>query len=502
MNFTKEITEKFPKSPFHLWNHFFQLAQFPRPSTHEEKVSEYIEKYAKSKGHQVERDEVGNVLVRMAAKGKFKKLGENLVVAIQNHTDMVTDARPSKQIDFQKDPITCFVDHDWLRAHDTTLGADNGIGCAAALALMDLDENVDLPSLELLFTIDEERGLNGAKGLKSGWLKSKILLNLDTEEWGTATVGCTGGLDLEFDSKLKLTKIPVGYQYYQISISHLCGGHSGIDIHLQRSNSIQLLSQLILELPESSFLTEFKAGKAHNIIPRDATCVIAVKSDSEKRAIEQQLEKWTSTWRKHINKEDQNFELKWEVAASKVESGLAASEWMHIFSALNLFPHGPLSFIKDGGEKLKDLVQASCNLAKLIIKGDQLYIQSSLRSFRNYERDLLVAKLNSFARVLNLNVREGVGYPGWTPEFESEIIKYTKNIFHENFGGEIEIIAIHAGLECGLLLDKYPELKAISVGPTIRGAHSPDERVHIPSVTDFWKLLLSMLKDIDQVKLN
>jgi len=499
MDFTKDLSLKFPNAPVSLWKQFYELTKIPRPSTHEQKVSAYIINLAKSKGYSSELDEVGNVLIRVPAKGKYKKLKSPTIV-IQNHTDMVTDARPGKMIDFQKDPITCFIEKDWLKAHDTTLGADNGIGCAAALALIELNDEQDVPALELLFTIDEERGLNGAKGLKSGWLKGEILFNLDTEEWGAAYVGCTGGMDLEFDAQLSLKEIPKGHVLYQLSLSHLCGGHSGLDIHLQRGNSIKLLTECLLEFPADTYILEFKAGKAHNIIPRDAVCLLAINPEIHKSVLDPLIEKWTKLWRTHLNIDDQKFEVQGQILKGSVPSlGLHESDWKKVFAGISLFPHGPHSFIKDGGEKLKDLVQASCNLAKLIIKGHQLYIQTSIRSFRNYERDLLIQKLYAFARIMNFTVKEGVGYPGWTPNFDHPINLYTKNVYHDLFKEELELKAIHAGLECGLLLDKYPHLKSISFGPTIKGAHSPDERVHIPSVTEFWKLLMAMLGRIDQM---
>jgi dipeptidase D len=499
MDFTKELSAKFPEAPVSLWKHFYQLTQIPRPSTHEQKVSAFILDFAKSKGCFGELDSVGNVLVRVGGKGKYKN--SNLpAVIIQNHTDMVTDARPGKIIDFYKDPITCFLDHEWLKAKDTTLGADNGIGCATALALIDLDEGQDVPPLELLFTIDEERGLHGAKGLKSGWLKGEVLLNLDTEEWGAAYVGCAGGMDLEFESKLSLTDIPKGYVNYQLSIANLVGGHSGLDIHLQRANSIKLLTELILELPSDVYLLEFKAGKAHNIIPRDAYFTLAIDPTKHKTVIDALLNKWTTSWRSHLNKDDQALEVKGQVLNTPVPSkGIKEVEWRRIFSGISLFPHGPHSFIKDGGEKLKDLVQASSNLAKLIIMNEQLYIQTSIRSFRNFERDLLIQKMRAFAQVLNFSLKEGVGYPGWAPNFEHPINRYARKVYQDLFKEDLEFKAIHAGLECGLLLEKYPHLKAISIGPTIKGAHSPDERVHIPSVTEFWKFLTTMLKNIDQL---
>lgn len=501
MDFTKEISDRFAGAPTELWKQFYALTQIPRPSTFEQKVSHYIGQLAESKGCQVALDEVGNVLVKVPPKGKFRKLSSAPTVIIQNHTDMVTDARPGKQIDFQNDPIEAFVDGDWLRAKDTTLGADNGIGCAAALALIELSEDQDVPALELLFTIDEERGLNGAKGLKPDWLKGKILLNLDTEDWGAAFVGCAGGLDLEFTKKLKTSSLPASCEYYQVSLAHLSGGHSGVDIHEQRSNSIVLLTSLLLDLPNSGdiYLTEFRAGKAHNIIPRDAVVTLAV-TKGEKKNLDHALQTWDSRWRSSLNKEDQQFELKCEKVATPSGSvGVPQEVWRSLFAGINLFPHGPHSFIRDGGEKLKDLVQASCNLAKLLIVGEQFYIQSSLRHFRDFEQTLLIQKLKSFAELLQLEVIEGVGYPSWTPHFDSPLLHYTESVYRELFQDELNVRAIHAGLECGLLLDKYPQVMAISIGPTIKGAHSPDERVDIPSVTEFWKLLLAMLSKIDQL---
>ena len=285
-----------------------------------------------------------------------------------------------------------------------------------------------------------------------------------------------------------LESIGIGaYKRYGDAITWQGGIHAiqkqlGLDIHVGAKTALEL------------------QGKAHNISPRDAYFTLAIDPTKHKTVIDALLNKWTTSWRSHLNKDDQALEVKGQVLNTPVPSkGIKEVEWRRIFSGISLFPHGPHSFIKDGGEKLKDLVQASSNLAKLIIMNEQLYIQTSIRSFRNFERDLLIQKMRAFAQVLNFSLKEGVGYPGWAPNFEHPINRYARKVYQDLFKEDLEFKAIHAGLECGLLLEKYPHLKAISIGPTIKGAHSPDERVHIPSVTEFWKFLTTMLKNIDQL---
>jgi dipeptidase D len=296
--------QNYPTQPEHLWNHFFDFTQTPRPSKEEEKIRQHLIGLAEKYKHEYKTDDEGNIVIYVPGS----KDKENLEpVIIQNHIDMVTDATPDRKINFSTDPIITKVEGDWLKADRTTLGADNGIGCAAALALM-TDDSISHPPLELLFTTDEETGLNGAWGVQSSFFKAKRMINLDTEEWGSLYTGCAGGIDKQFNKKIEMTKGADGLQAFKLTIGKLRGGHSGVDIHMQLGNAIKLLGEYLKEIKIDMELAEFRGGRAHNIIPRDAYAIIRTEMKNEQRLIDVGNE-LVERWKSYLPEDDQGVNL-------------------------------------------------------------------------------------------------------------------------------------------------------------------------------------------------
>ncbi len=473
----------FPAEPKLVWGYFHAINQIPRPSKKEDKMREFILAEAKRLGHKTHVDEVGNVIVYVPASAGYEK---HETVIIQNHMDMVTDATPDRKIDFNLDPIITVKEGEWIKADRTTLGADNGIGCAAALALMD-DKTIQHPALELLFTIDEETGLKGAWGVDAAHLKGKKMLNLDTEEWGSLYIGCAGGIDYEFKSNAKMVKATLP-KTVKLTVGGFLGGHSGVDIHEQRGNAIKFLMDCLNSLPEGSFeLIEWRGGKAHNIIPRDAFAILNVKDAA---VVENVAKSVSARWMSFMPESDRKF-------TAAVESVDAASEVVspedtrRFLSFLLAFPHGVHGYDLASN---KELVALSNNLAISLLVRGQFYLQSSLRFFDRGECVGLENQVTALAHGFNIEFTKNGEYPSWKPVRENQLLELVGKKYQELFQKKAKVTAIHAGLECGILRDKIGPIDAVSFGPTIMGAHSPQERLHIPTVETFWKLLGEVLK--------
>jgi len=507
VSLSKEISKLHSNAPLIVWKHFEKFCEIPRPSKGEARIREYVIEQAKKNHCSFFEDKIGNILVRVPAS---KGLEDKTIVLIQNHLDMVNDARPGIVKDYHKDSVIPFVDGEWVRAEDTTLGSDNGIGACLAISLMDHQAEFQHPELELLFTIDEETGLTGALQIdvqKLG-VKAKIMLNIDTEEWGSLYIGCAGGKETRlrgnYKSEVALENI------IQIKVGGLVGGHSGVDIHRQRGNAHLLMLDLLkkLESQQEFRIISWEGGKAHNIIPREAQCVISVS--------EKNYEKWesvTKEWREDFLKilplEDQkhffcSLEVvdKNTVSEEQKKSSLSFNEWKDRLSPLlTLFPHGVLKQVlkanKDQTEsEPQALVRLSNNLAKLTLKNGNLEILSSLR-FMQMEEGAVYSKLFSqLSQIFHLEIVEKVGYPSWAPDFSSPLLKEVSQIYNALYGAEPDHKAIHAGLECGIIAAKIPGLRAISFGPTIVDAHSPDERVNIKTVEYSWEFLKKILSSL------
>lgn len=482
------IPEIFPHNPENLWKNFYHITQLPRPSKHEDKIREHILSFAQKLGLESKVDSVGNVVVYKPASAD--KMGSAPVI-IQNHMDMVTDAAPEKIINFHTDPIAVIKDGQWLKADRTTLGADNGIGCAAAMALLEATD-LSHPPLEVLFTVDEETGLKGAWGVDPRLFKSKRMLNLDTEEWGSFYIGCAGGIDYELTGELPQTKAQFKNQKtIKLIVSGFLGGHSGVDIHEQRGNAIKFLTEILWEMKDSLMLHELRAGKAHNIIPRDAWALMSLE-ESELKALEAAKLKVSERWKSFQPKNDQQFMVEMKVE-EEAETGLEGEALSRVLFLLSAFPHGAHKYDLASN---RELVALSNNLAKCLFVRGQFYIQTSLRFFDRAECVALEQQIQSLGSLLGLKVHKDGGYPSWKPVRENKLLDQMSAVYEKMHNKKPKITAIHAGLECGILRDKIGPIDAVSFGPTITGAHSPDERVEVESVEKFWDLLKNVLATI------
>lgn len=480
--------ENYPQEPKYLWDQFFNFTQIPRPSKKEEKIAKYLIDLAKEHGLKYVQDKASNVIIYVPGKNGREN---DAPIIIQNHIDMVTDATSDRDINFETDPIITFVKDGWLKADRTTLGADNGIGCAAALATI-FDKEMVHPPLELLFTVDEETGLNGALGLETDYLKGRKMLNLDTEEWGSLYIGCAGGIDYEFNAEIEQVDSNKDYDFYELSLKGFVGGHSGVDIHEQRANAIKLFVELLYELPNDQFeLASFQGGKAHNIIPREVKAVIGI-DPSYKNALEERIESASSAWKSYLGPLDHNFSFELtEVASPKQVIDHELRD--QLFNFLILFPHGAHAFDLPSG---RELVSMSNNLAKVILINGKFYVQTSLRFFDRKEVIALEKKMIALAHTFGVEVERNSEYPSWKPVLENSVLEVVKEEYKKLFNKEAHVTAIHAGLECGILRDKIGPIEVVSFGPTIMGAHSPDERVNIETVAHFWNLFKAVLKKI------
>jgi dipeptidase D len=494
--------EHYPADPAHLWQHFYHFTQTPRPSKQEDKIYQYIISVAQQHGHRWQRDAVGNLVIYVPATAGLET---RPTVIIQNHVDMVTVKAEDKQHDFTTDGLQLVIDDGWLRADRTTLGADNGLGCAAALALM-TDPSVAHPALELLFTMDEETGLGGAINLDASLLSGTKLLNLDTEDWGEVFIGCAGGRDWILTKNLTSEAIPTEYCGLRIALRGLAGGHSGIQIHQQLGNANKLMAQWLYHAEKLGVrLCSMVGGVAHNVIARSATLEVVLPND-QREALSTLSQTLVARWQAYLPAADAGLtltidnltgdnltgdNLTGELGSPTAMLSLPAQQTVR--QLLLALPHGAQSY--SSGHPA-DLVDLSINLAVVKIDTEQLFVETSLRYFNAAEVEGLVETVLSIAETFQLQAKEVINYPGWQPDFNSDLLQHIKTIYQRMFGHLPEVKAIHAGLECGILLNKMTGVEAISFGPTIRGAHSPRERLEIATVKPFWQLLLQVLKTL------
>lgn len=479
------LPSHFPSSPKALWSYFHAINQIPRPSKNEGKMREFILKEAQACELETFVDEVGNVIVYVPASQGYET---HETVIIQNHLDMVTDATPDRKINFNSDPIITFREGDWIKADRTTLGADNGIGCAAALAIMS-EKTIAHPPLELLFTVDEETGLVGAWGVETSKLKGKKMINLDTEEWGSLYIGCAGGIDYEFTKKIKMIPSQLSGMYVKLTVGGFLGGHSGADIHEQRGNAIKFLMEWLSALPTGSFeLVEWRGGKAHNIIPRDAFAIVKISNSELAREVAQAI---LTRWQGFMPSTDQSFSFNLEILNDHSDEVVDGSDLNNILSFLIAFPHGAHAYDLASN---RELVSLSNNLAISLLVRGQFYLESSLRFFDRGECVGLENQVQALAKGFGVDFTKHGEYPSWKPVRENKLLDLVAKKFELLFNDKAKITAIHAGLECGILRDKIGPIDAVSFGPTILGAHSPQERVHIPTVQSFWDLFKEVLK--------
>ncbi len=467
---------------------FDEINQVPRPSKKEEKIRQYLLDFAAKHNIEVKTDAVGNVVMRKPATPGHEKAP---VIAMQAHMDMVCETN-HKDFDFETMPIKTIVDGDWLRADGTTLGADNGIGMAAALAVLTDDTLVHGP-LEALFTVDEETGLTGANNLGDGMLTASMLLNLDSEDDAEIFVGCAGGVDTTCVFTYKRSFAPTDFHYFKFDLSGGLGGHSGGDIHLGRANANKLMARFLynLSLEHEIALAEIDGGNLRNAIPRAAHCIFGVDT-TRKEQIVVAFNKYVA----EIENEYTGLEtgLKFDlVTVDKPEYAIDHDTTKALVEALYSAPHGVISMSRD----IEGLVETSTNLASVKMLGDnQVLVTTSQRSSVESRKWDIARQVEALFTLAGAEVTHGDGYPGWAPNMDSQIMHLASDAYEELYGVKPAIKAIHAGLECGLFRYKYPHLDMVSFGPTLRDVHSPSERMYIPAVERFWGQLTRTIEKV------
>ena len=479
--------------PTIVWKFFHQVTQVPRPSKKEGKMIEFLESFAKEYKIAIKKDEAGNLLM---SKPATPGMEDRPVVVLQSHMDMVCEKNNGTKHDFDNDPIETIVDGEWLRANGTTLGADNGIGVAAELALLASDDIQHGP-IECLFTVDEETGLTGAKALKEGFMNGDILLNLDSEDEGELFIGCAGGIDSVAQFTYKEADVPAGYFFFKVEVKGLKGGHSGGDIHLGRGNANKILNRFLSKMiaKYDLYLCEINGGNLRNAIPREAYAVCAVPEDA-KHDVRADLNIFTAEIENELAVTEPDLKLVLESETPRTKA-IDQDTTARLLKALYAVPHGVYAMSQD----IPGLVETSTNLASVKMKPENIIrIETSQRSSILSARDDMANTVRAAFQLAGATVTFGDGYPGWKPNPHSAILEVAAASYKRLFGVDAQVKAIHAGLECGLFLDKYPSLDMISFGPTLTGVHSPDERMHIPSVDKFWRHLLDVLANIPEKK--
>lgn len=473
-----------PKS---LFKFFEEILSIPRPSKHEEKMTEYLINWAKERNLEYVSDEIGNVIIR---KGATKGKENSPWVCLQSHIDMVCEKNSDKVFDFEKDAIVPKIEGEWLKADGTTLGADDGIGVATALAILDAND-IEHGPIECLFTVDEETGLSGAEALSADVLKSRILLNLDSEDEGEIFIGCAGGIDtvakLPYD-KEETPDAPA----FKIMVKGLKGGHSGDDINKGLACANKILNRILWSLDKEMDLrlSCFEGGNLRNAIAREANATFVV-AQADVELMKEIVEKFAVD----LKYEFRTTEPDMEITLSEAEKPAFVVDMLSQDNLLNVLyacPHGVLAMSRE----IPGFVETSTNLASVKMKEDHFFITTSQRSSVESAKYAAAYRVESCFLLAGADVEHGDGYPGWAPNPESKILKIAVDAYKKLFNKEPIVRAIHAGLECGLIGEKYPGMDMISYGPTLRGVHSPDERLEIKTVELYWKHTLEILKNI------
>ncbi len=478
--------------PALVFSIFDQINQVPRPSKKEEKIRQFLLDFAAKHNIEVKTDAIGNVLMhKPATPGKEAAP----TVVLQSHMDMVCESY-DKNFDFNTQPIRTIVDGEWLRADGTTLGADNGIGMAASLAVM-VDDTLVHGPVEALFTVDEETGLTGANNLGDGMLSGSILLNLDSEDDAEIFVGCAGGVDTTCLFTYKRSFAPTDFHYFKFDISGGLGGHSGGDIHLGRANANKLLARFLfnLSLEHEISLCEIDGGNLRNAIPRAAHAVFGVDT-ARKEQVRVAFNKFVADIEHEYAGLETGLKLELE-SVDRPEYAVDFDTTKHLVEALYCAPHGVISMSRD----LEGLVETSTNLASVKMQPDnKILVTTSQRSSVESRKWDIARQVEALFTLAGAEVTHGDGYPGWAPNMNSPIMHIASEAYEELYGIKPAIKAIHAGLECGLFLQKYPHLDMVSFGPTLRDVHSPSERMHIPAVERFWGQLTRTLEKVADLK--
>jgi len=484
----KNMNDQIAKlQPVEIWENFVALNAVPRPSKKEEKVRQFMLDFGKKLGLETFEDKIGNVIIKKPATSGME---HKKTVALQSHLDMVPQKNKGTDHDFEKDGISMLIDGDWVTADGTTLGADNGIGVAAIMGLL-ASKDIPHPALEALFTIDEETGMTGAQHLEEGILDAEIMLNLDTEEDDELDIGCAGGIDIS--AKGKYNEIPADKngKAYQIKVKGLTGGHSGMDIHLYRGNANKILNRLLYKANAKGMqLAEFNGGGLRNAIPREAEATVVLPADKADEILKE-LKELSETIQVEQAKQDPDltFEFNPVDMPAKVMDKQAQDKLIKtVYAAHNgVFRMSP---------DIDDLVETSNNVAQVVVSGGNIQIENLTRSSVESTKEDLANNLKSVYELGGLEVELSGSYPGWKPNPDAKILSVMTDLYEKMYNDKPKVVACHAGLECGIIKSHYPNMEMISFGPTIQGAHSPDERVNIESVQKFWEYLKETLKNI------
>ncbi|SHE79775.1 dipeptidase D [Microbulbifer donghaiensis] len=479
-------------NPSPLWKHFAKLCEIPRPSKHEDKVVEYIVDFARNRGLDVQLDKIGNVIIKKPATAGME---DRKILAMQSHVDMVPQKNADSDHDFLNDPIRPQIDGEWVTATGTTLGADNGIGVAAILALLE-STDIPHPALEALLTIDEEAGMTGAKNLQPGYFDADLLLNLDTEDEGELYVGCAGGVDVNATLPYSAETVPADHKAFKLSVRGLRGGHSGLDIDKGRGNANKIANRIIDAASREIAglrIAALDGGSLRNAIPRESFSTITVPADAETK-----LAEIVATESAVIAREFDN-EAKLEItldAADTPTSVMDQSAQQKLIRVIRCCPNG----VERMSTALEGIADTSNNLARVVTEEvdgkNQVRIQCLVRSLSDSARDQHGLNVAATFELAGAEASLDNAYPGWTPNMQSPLLALMKDVYKDMIGEEPEVKVIHAGLECGLLAKPYPNWDMVSFGPTIRRAHSPEERVHIESVGNFWDYFLKVVQAI------
>lgn len=475
-------------SPQPLWDIFAKICSIPHPSYHEEQLAEHILSWAKEKGLYTDRDAVGNILLRKPATPGMEN---RKTVVLQAHLDMVPQKNNDTLHDFTKDPIQPYIDGEWVKARGTTLGADNGIGMSSALAVL-ADDSVEHGPLEVLLTMTEEAGMDGAFGLQAGWLKADIMINTDSEEEGEIYMGCAGGIN--FITTLPVTReaVPAAFETFKLTIKGLKGGHSGCDIHVGLGNANKLLGRFLYTHAAAldARLMTLSGGTLRNAIPREAFATLAVPQ-GQSATLKALVSDYLATLQNELSAVEKNLTVLLEPVRTDQLALTSASRDTFI-RLLNATPNGVIR----NSDAVKDVVETSLNLGIVNLYDDKAEIICLIRSLIDSGKDYVVSMLESLGQLAGAHVAAKGSYPGWKPDVNSPVMHLVRETYQKLFNKTPNIMVIHAGLECGLFKKPYPDMDMVSIGPTITAPHSPDERVHIESVGHYWTLLTALLKAI------
>ncbi|MBR5929108.1 MAG: aminoacyl-histidine dipeptidase [Prevotella sp.] len=475
--------------PTCVFEQFAKINQIPRPSKREERMIDFLKDFGESRGFETIVDETGNVLIRKAATPGYEN---RETVILQSHMDMVCEKLVDVDFDFDKDAIQTYVDGEWLKAKGTTLGADDGIGCAIELAILDSND-IEHGPLECVFTRDEETGLTGAEGMQSGFMTGNMLINLDSEDEGQIFVSCAGGRNTTATFHFKKEDAPADLFFIKASLKGLIGGHSGDDINKKRANAIKILARFLYQTQEryGLRLASFNGGKLHNAIPRDGVIVFGVAQE-----VKEQVRADWNVFAAQIEEEYHVTEktMQFNMESTDAESVMPLETSTKLIQALQAVDNGVFAMCQD--EELAWLVETSNNVASVETTDNEVRIVASQRSNVMSALDNQAATIKAVFQLAGADVVQGDGYPAWKMNPNSALTALTVDTYVKLFGKNPQVLGIHAGLECGLFSEKYPHLDMVSFGPTLRGVHSPDERLLIPTVQMVWDHLLEILKNI------